>query len=67
MYKCDFCEKILKEGNVIFDSMTKLGPWAWMCSKCYSINGVNRLGTGFGQKYKIVKGKLKRLAGSRWR
>ena len=45
-----------KEGEVVYDSATKgrngrAGMWATMTQKSYDMNGLGRLGTGFGQKY----------------
>lgn len=34
--KCDFCK-----APAIYDGKTQLGPWAFMCEKCYK-----RYGTG---------------------
>lgn len=43
-------------GEVVYDSATKsrngrAGPWATMSQRSYEMNGLGRLGLGFGQKY----------------
>jgi hypothetical protein len=47
--KCDFCAN--KAG---YDGATKMGPWAYMCEMCFSIEG-RGLGTGIGQRL-VVEG-----------
>lgn len=42
--KCDFCAN--KAG---YDGATKMGPWAYMCETCFSIEG-RGLGLGIGQR-----------------
>lgn len=43
-------------GEVVYDAATRgsngrHGPWATMTQRSYDMNGVGKLGTGFGQKY----------------
>ena len=47
--KCDFCDKEAK-----YDARTIAGPWANLCENCFKLLGMG-LGTGKGQKYKLVK------------
>jgi hypothetical protein len=42
---CDLCHS----APAAVDGKTKFGPWANMCSWCWSTHGVGKLGTGFGQ------------------
>ena len=36
--------------DVVYDSRTKNGLWAWLCEDCFKICGTG-LGIGHGQKY----------------
>jgi hypothetical protein len=45
---CDICLQAL--GKTYVDGKTKMGPWAYMCERCYKVHGVG-LGTGLGQRY----------------
>ena len=47
---CDFCHQPAE-----YDGKTKLGPWAYMCQKCFAIFGVG-LGLGKGQQLIITGG-----------
>lgn len=47
--KCDFCQSIAE-----YDTMTRVGSWAYTCPDCYPKWGVDKLGTGYGQK--LIKG-----------
>ncbi len=47
--KCNFCGT--EESPFFYDAKTKVGPWAFMCSGCWLVAGIGRLGTGYGQKY----------------
>ena len=50
--------------NVIIDGKTKFGPWGLMTLKSWKKYGVDRLGTGFGQKYeKQPDGKWLKIEG----
>jgi hypothetical protein len=46
----DFDDPIKDE---IIDGKTQMGPWALMTPKSYAEYGIGRLGTGFGQRYKL--------------
>ena len=46
MDECQFCNKEAK-----YDDKTKMGPWAYMCTKCFQNYGVG-LGLGKGQELK---------------
>jgi len=46
-HKCQFCGDEAK-----YDGKTKVGPWAWMCEKCFIRYGVG-LGMGKGQKLEV--------------
>jgi len=46
---CDMCNS--EDNDTIYDAATRLGPWAWMCEKCFNAYSHHKLGTGFGQKY----------------
>jgi hypothetical protein len=54
--KDDFGNDIKDE---IIDGRTKRGPWALMSPASWKINGIGRLGTGFGQRYR-------KLGDGRW-
>jgi len=48
--KCDICKKDITD--ILYDSKTRMGPWATMCSECYmKVRAYAGLGTGLGQKY----------------
>lgn len=47
---CDICQ-ILKAQ---YDGKTVNGPWAYMCSDCFSQKGIG-LGMGKGQKLVLAK------------
>ncbi len=52
--RCDICEADLIPAyagkGVFIDGATSRGPWACMCTACFTHYGVG-LGTGRGQKY----------------
>lgn len=53
---CDVCarnhpERELEPLNLYVDGKTQAGPWANMCSVCFSYFGVG-VGTGLGQIYR---------------
>lgn len=48
--KCQLCECDLRKFDTFYDGKTSIGPWAWMCKRCYQLNG-RGLGTGLGQEY----------------
>lgn len=48
--KCDIC----RTQNAKYDAMTSRGPWAYMCSSCFSDYGVG-LGLGKGQELILCK------------
>lgn len=43
--QCDMCSGIAR-----YDGRTVMGPWAYMCEKCFNIYGFG-LGLGKGQKF----------------
>jgi hypothetical protein len=44
--QCQFnCEE-----KAVYDTRTKIGPWAFVCEAHWKEHGVGRLGTGFGQR-----------------
>lgn len=47
--KCDLCDTPNLQTYV--DGKTRIGPWAYMCLKCWRRVGVGTLGTGLGQQY----------------
>jgi hypothetical protein len=49
--RCDFCGDNVTKHKSFFDAITKDGPWALMCDKCFPIHGIGRIGMGVGQKY----------------
>ncbi|QDP65323.1 MAG: hypothetical protein Unbinned200contig1000_63 [Prokaryotic dsDNA virus sp.] len=54
----------MKVGEVVYDAATKYGPWATMTEKSWKLNGIGKLGTGFGQKYvRNEKGELHKVEG----
>ena len=50
---CDFCEEPIEAFFV--DGRTKQGPWANMCLRCHTQNGIG-LGLGKGQLFEKVEG-----------
>jgi len=47
---CQTCDTPIT--NTFYDMKTVMGPWANMCPSCATLGpGINRTGTGFGQKY----------------
>jgi hypothetical protein len=42
--------------TTFIDGRTVMGPWAIMSPMSWVVNGVGRLGTGFGQKYEKQDG-----------
>ena len=46
---CDFCGE-WTAGTTFVDGVTKMGPWALMCEKCFKQFGV-RVAPGSGQRY----------------
>lgn len=39
-------------GDEYYDARTAMGPWACMCRRCFTRGpGLNRLGTGLGQRF----------------
>jgi len=70
LHQDDFGDIFTKrEGEVVYDAATRgrngrLGPWATMTQKSYNMNGGQRLGTGFGQKYvRNAAGELHKVEG----
>ena len=56
----DFGEPIEhRTGGVFVDGKTRHGPWAFMTHSSWVLEGVGRLGPGYGQKYQ-------RQADGRW-
>jgi hypothetical protein len=47
--KCDFCTEKAK-----YDGKTIMGPWAYMCLKCFGEYGIG-LGLGLGQELVVQK------------
>lgn len=53
MSKDDFgVEFTNKEGEIVYDAKTLMGPWATMSETSFKKYGNGRLGIGFGQKYR---------------
>ena len=58
--RCDICGGLC--GRTYYDARTTRGPWADMCSRCFSFNTRNGgtsadLGIGRGQRYDLTDGK----------
>lgn len=55
----------LKEGEVIYDAPTKMGPWGTMTQESFDLYSLRRsLGTGLGQKYvRQTNGELHKVEG----
>lgn len=47
----DFNDFIMDE---FIDGKTRHGPWAMMTPKSWEFHGIGRLGTGYGQRYKLT-------------
>lgn len=43
--KCDLCKN-----TALYDAKTKMGPWAYLCNRCFRRFGLFKLGIGYGQK-----------------
>jgi len=44
---CDMC----RDGTLAeYDTKTRFGPWANLCADHWRLDGVGRLGTGYGQR-----------------
>ena len=70
LHQDDFGDTFTKqEGEVVYDACTRgrngrAGPWATMTQRSYDMNGMGRLGTGFGQKYvRNAAGELHKVEG----
>lgn len=48
--ECNICHESLFQFATFYDGATSMGPWAWMCLKCWQYNG-RGIGTGVGQEY----------------
>lgn len=44
------CDFDASHDLAVYDAVTRLGPWAFMCELCYQKYGTGRLGTGIGQR-----------------
>lgn len=50
--------------SIMYDGMTRMGPWATMSETSWRQHGVGKLGTGYGQKYeRQPDGKWLKVAG----
>jgi hypothetical protein len=56
----DFGDEIV---DTFIDGKTLQGPWAMMTPKSAAMHGVGRLGTGYGQMYKLKNGKWLKVEG----
>jgi hypothetical protein len=70
LHQDDFGDTFTKrEGEVVYDAVTRgrngrAGPWATMTQRSFDMNGMGRLGTGFGQKYvRNAAGELHKVEG----
>lgn len=53
-----------KEGELVYDAATIMGPWATMTHASFKKYGRGRLGTGNGQKYqRNAAGELHKVGG----
>ena len=59
--ECDFCH--IDCGPVLYDAVTKYGPWATMCEDCWKKHGLNALGPGLGQRYELKNGQYIKTKG----
>jgi len=61
--KCDLCGQSVEECDAVHlngrkfyaDAKTRRGPWAYMCSQCWVLQG-KPLGVGKGQLYDVETG-----------
>ena len=59
---CDICRNDCTAHY--YDCKSKQGPWANLCPKCWpKYRASKTLGTGYGQEYKLVDGKSKKVTG----
>ena len=58
---CDICRKDC--GSVLYDAVTKYGPWATMCEDCWNKHSIHALGPGLGQRYELKDGKYIKTKG----
>lgn len=42
---CDICYRPFKDGDLVVDTKTSLGPWGHLCTRCALVHGTPRLGT----------------------
>ena len=65
MSKDDFGDLFTnKPGEVIYDAMTRGGPWVTMTQASFEKHAFGRLGLGFGQKYvRQENGELHKVEG----
>ena len=53
-----------KNGEVVYDAKTRMGPWATMTQASFDVFGAGKLGLGYGQKYvRNEKGELHKVEG----
>ena len=65
MFKDDFGRSFTNEpGEVIYDAMTRMGPWATMTEKSFTIHSRGEIGIGRGQRYvRQSNGQLHKVGG----
>lgn len=65
MTKDDFgVEFTNKEGEIVYDAKTGMGPWATMTEASFKRYGIGAIGQGVGQKYqRNAAGELHKIGG----
>jgi len=66
--RCDLCEEVIPmtEGTILYDAFCRTyRTWSTMCKDCFQLHGYGdaALGTGHGQKFEVVGGVLRKVAG----
>jgi hypothetical protein len=56
---CDLCKDYLGKLGIstpaAYDGKTTFGWWAYMCEEHWTLYGVGRLGTGYGQRLVLAE------------
>ncbi len=52
--KCDICLSDGVEKDAVYEAKTNLGPWAFLCEKCFNEVGIS-LKMGLGRRVILIK------------
>ena len=59
---CDICGD--GKTPAVIDGKTVHGPWAYMCKRHWTTEGIGRLGTGYGQRLLLADAPTTRVGGA---